>query len=99
MIALAEAFGGTRLYVPKFMTTKHRIARAIGFDGAKRLWDTFGEGALTIPLLREERAVFYRSTGLSFAQIARKLGLTEKGVSAMFKRMRDAAESGRNSLV
>lgn len=99
MIALAEAFGGTRLYVPKQMTTKHRIAREIGFDGAKRLWDAFGEGMLTIPLLRDERAVFYRSNGLSFAQIARKLGLTEKGVAVMFKRLRDAGQSGRNSLV
>lgn len=98
MIALAEAFGGTRLHVPRLMTTKHRIARAIGIDGAKRLWDAFGEGPVNVPLLREERAVAYRTNGDSFAKIARKLGLTEKGVAAMFKRMRDAAGNGSNSL-
>lgn len=68
-------------------------------NGAKRLWDAFGEGALTIPLLREERAVLCRSNGFSFAQIARKLGLTEKGVGVMFKRMKVEAGKGRNSAV
>ena len=89
LIALAEAFGGIRLHVPRTMTPTHHIAKAIGFDAAMRLWDALGEGAITVPLYRELRAVHYREKGFSYAQIARKLGITEKGVSAIFSRIRD----------
>lgn len=98
MIVLAATLCGTRLHFPRLVTTKRRIARVIGIDGAKRLWDAFGEGPVVIPLLREERAVAYRTDGDSFAKIARKLGMTEKCVGVMFKRMRDATENGSNNL-
>jgi len=93
MIALAEAFGGVRLYIPKVMTSQHRIAKAIGIDGAKRLWKALGAGVVVVPIMREERAGYYRAKGESQAQIARKLGLSEKGVQRIFKRMKEASES------
>jgi DNA-binding NarL/FixJ family response regulator len=95
LIALAEAFGGTRLYVPATLDDSHRIVRAIGPDAAQALCRQFGPATIRVPLAREPRAVRYRSEGLSNARIAARLGLTEGGVSGLFKRI----DGGRNGGV
>lgn len=86
LVRLAEAFGGTRLFVPTKMTDDHAIVAAIGLDAAFRLRDRLAPDYIRVPLARELRARHYRAQGLSNAQIARKLGVTEPGVNAMFKR-------------
>lgn len=86
IVALAEAFGGTRLYVPVKMTERNRIAKAIGMDAALRLWEGIGVGTFRVPLAREVRVRHYRAKGLSTSKIARKLGITETGVSKLLKR-------------
>lgn len=86
-IALAEQFGGTRLYVPMRTKDTHPIARAIGRHAAVILCGHYGPSTIRIPLLREMRAKHYRNNGLSNAKIAVCLGLTESGVGTLFKRL------------
>ena len=86
--ALAEEFAGTRLYVPsKRPNDGHLLVRAIGRDAADALVAQFGSATIRMPLMRELRAKRHREKGLSNQRIAVRLGMTETGVSAMFRRM------------
>lgn len=87
IVALADAFGGTRLYVPTKITEGHQIAKVIGYAAAQRLWNGIGSGAFRVPLARELRASHYREQGWSIARIARQLGMTETGVTKLLARM------------
>lgn len=87
VIALAEKFGGTRLYVPKTVEIDSEIVQAIGLDAAGALSARYAPDVIRIPLAREYRAVHYRCQGYSNAKIAVKLGLTESGVNRIFKRL------------
>jgi DNA-binding transcriptional regulator LsrR (DeoR family) len=88
LVALAEAFGGRRLYVPTQVSDDHRIAQAIGRHAAERMVQHLARNYIRIPLMRERRALHYRRQGTSNGEIASKLGMTEAGVDAMFKRIR-----------
>lgn len=87
-IQLAQAFGGTRLYVPQAMHAGHEIVQAIGPDAARRLAERFSPDVIRVPLARQLRAEHYRAQGSSYAEIARRLGITESGVDRMFSRLR-----------
>lgn len=87
LVRLAEAFGGTRLYVPESMPRDHEIVQAIGAEAAKRLRDRLAPDVIRVPLARELRARHYRAAGKSNAQIARALGITETGVDKLFARV------------
>ncbi|RIA44065.1 hypothetical protein DFR49_2301 [Hephaestia caeni] len=93
-VRLAQAFGGTRLYVPHTMRPDHEIAVAIGLAAAERLCRRCAPAQIRVPLARELRARHYRAAGLSNAAIARRLGMTEPGVDKLFARMRDKPEKG-----
>jgi hypothetical protein len=84
-LALTEAHGGVRLYVPKDASGS-QLSSEIGCDSAARLSKLFPGGYIRIPLAREFRARHYRSRGDSNAAIARRLGLTETGVDKLFSR-------------
>ena len=49
-LKLADAFGGTVIYLPMKPTAKTRIARALGVTAAARLVGIFGYGQLLVPL-------------------------------------------------
>lgn len=95
MVRLAEAFGGTRLYVPQSIGAKHEIARAIGLDAARRLVERLAPDVVKVPLARELRARHYRAAGQSDRQIARRLGITESGVEKLFARVRARGDADR----
>ena len=97
-VALAEAFGGTRLYVPKSIAADHEIAEAVGTERAAKLSGLYAGAQIRIPLAREERARHYRGGGLSNAQVARKLGITESAVDKIFARMDSPPEKGSSQL-
>lgn len=86
MIALADDYGGTRLYIPSRMSREHRLARSIGFNSALTLSREMAGTYVRIPLLREARAIHHRSAGRSYAWIARRLGMTETGVEMLLRR-------------
>lgn len=88
MIRLAEEFGGTRLYVPAAMGPAAPIARAVGMEAAARLAAQYSPDKIKVPLARELRASHYHASGLSYARIAVRLGMTETGVEKLMRRLR-----------
>lgn len=86
LIALAENFGGTRLYIPNTVKPQHRIALAIGVDGLQRLRDQLGSGTINVPVFRSLRVYRLRSEGLSNPAIARRLVMSEKAVQKALAR-------------
>ncbi|RUU46476.1 MAG: hypothetical protein EOQ98_19350 [Mesorhizobium sp.] len=85
-LRLVEAFGGTRLYVPRSGDTT-AIAKQLGIAAANRLGNRYSGTYLRVPLARDHRARHYRGLGHSNADIARRLGMTETGVDKLFSRM------------
>lgn len=97
-VALAQAFGGTRLYVPSNIPADHEITQAIGAEAADLLSRRYSPATIRVPLARNERASHYRALGMSNAAIARKLGMTETGVDKLFSRMASRPEKGSAQL-
>ncbi|PHP17648.1 hypothetical protein CG471_21745 [Sphingobium sp. IP1] len=89
LIAFAEEFGGTRLYVPCKPSTQmgKAIIAAIGEEGFTQLSTFFGQDYIRVPLLIILRANRYRGAGLSNAVIGRRLGMTETGVNKIFSNL------------
>lgn len=84
-LRFVEAFGGLRLYIPT-RDPHHKIADAIGSEGAERLVSAYGRAHIYVPLARALRAQHYRACGLTHQEIARRLGITESGVERLLKR-------------
>lgn len=97
-VALAEAFGGRRLYVPGVIEGDHDIARAIGPDAARHLSERIAPDVIRVPLARDLRARHYRAAGLSNGAIATRLGITEPAVNKLFARMTDVPVKGSAQL-
>lgn len=84
---LVEAHAGTRLYIPGNID-RSELPAAIGADNAAKLSRLFPGGYIRVPLARTFRALRYRQSGASNADVARRLGLTESGVEQLFSRAR-----------
>ena len=97
-IALAQAFGGTRLSIPQEIDREHEIYQAVGEKNAARLAERYAGGQIRVPLARERRARHYRAGGLSNAKIARRLGMSETGIDKLFARMESPPEKGSAQL-
>lgn len=95
VVRLAESFGGTRLYVPVKIAGKHELARTIGLEAAQQLCARFSPDVIQVPLARDLRARHYAAAGQTHAQIARALGMTEKGAHRLIRRVRQEAEEAR----
>ncbi len=99
-VHFCQALGGTRVYVPYKCRDENEIVEAIGRELADKLSRALARATIRVPLARRERALYFRGTeGLSNAQIARKLGITEGGVNKLFAReqdLPDKAASGRS---
>ena len=78
-LALIEAHGGTRLYMPKRSAGSTPEA-AIGPEAAAKLAESHGGETLRIPIAREWRVRCYRAMGMSYTQIAKKTGLHDGSV-------------------
>lgn len=89
---LAQALGGTRVYVSWNMRDDNEVVQALGRDQADKLSRALAPATIRVPLARKERAIYYRRQGLSDAKIARKLGITENAVAKLFKRQQDLPE-------
>ncbi len=89
---LAQALGGTRVYIPWNLHDDHDVVQAIGREPADKLSRALAPATIRVPLARVERAMYYRRQGLSDAKIALRLGITENGVAKLFKRQQDLPE-------
>lgn len=92
-LQLVERYGGQRLYVPAG-DEDTAVVRALGRKAARLLAASYGRTYLRIPLARAFRARQYRAAGMSNAEIARKLVITETGVDKLFSRMDDKPAKG-----
>lgn len=88
-VLFCQGLGGTRVYVPYTMRDENEIVRAVGREAAEKLSRALAPATIRVPLARRDRALWYRAAGLSNAQIARKLGITESGVIKLFGREAD----------
>ncbi|MDI4664694.1 helix-turn-helix domain-containing protein [Xanthobacter autotrophicus] len=79
-LALVERWGGTRLYVPSPIPEGHEIWHVVGVDAARYLAERYGHGQMMVPVARRWRVLVYRARGMSYAQIARAVGGSERSV-------------------
>ncbi|MBL45146.1 MAG: hypothetical protein CMN71_10650 [Sphingomonadaceae bacterium] len=98
LIALAENFGGRRLYVPGDIQSDHPIFKALGEERARKLTNLYSPAMIRVPLARTIRARHYRAQGDSNGEIATKLGMTETGVDKIFDRMDNPPGKGSAQL-
>ena len=95
---LIETYGGTRVWVPigpKVGTLT--IATEVSSSVEIALASVYGGMLIQIPLSRDWRADIYHRSGMSRAQIARKLGINENAVRVLLKRGR--VVSGKSTQV
>jgi hypothetical protein len=90
--ALAEAFGGLRLYVPRQPGAHHPITVALGHEGAAQLAAAFGSDQIDIPMLPNKQAEIRRlaGEGLTRREIAVKVRCTQRWV---YKTLEDGETS------
>ena len=90
-LRLIEAYGGTKIWVPSGIgktqqATIDALEADLGSASVKALIQTFGGGAITVPLCGEWRTAVYASRGLGRVAIARKLGCHADTVDRRLKR-------------
>jgi len=98
-LKVAEAVGGTRVYVPRRPGADHWLTRAVGADAAARIAEhlTTGQTGLHIEFPRGPQGSYNRerrartrlltdlaAQGLQPTEIARRAGITRRGAQ-MFK--------------
>jgi Mor family transcriptional regulator len=98
-VSLVSVYGGTRLYFPKHenIGTHHPVARVIGLPLAQALCKEFGGEAIELPKAmrittdqRDAEILRRKNGGEKVADIARDLGMTERGVRKRLQMMRQA---------
>lgn len=81
LLAFIEAFGGTRVYFAATPDACGRLVQVVGLDAARRLGHALAGSLLTVPLARHWRIRILRDgEGLSYRDIARRLGMSESAV-------------------
>lgn len=94
-VNFCQELGGTRVYIPYKCRDDNEIVAAIGRAAADKLSRALAPATIRVPLARRDRALYFRcQKGLSNAQIARKLGITEGGVNRLFARESDLPDKG-----
>lgn len=94
-VRLAEAKGGTRLYVPAAAKDENELTGIVGHEAANALTRRYAGNYIRVPLAREHRARHYRRAGASNAEIARRLGMSESGVDRLFHAMPNKPAKGK----
>lgn len=80
VLALIEARGGTRVYVPRHAEEDGALVAIIGEAAVTALAREYGGLSIHISSAKRWRALVYRGRQMSFAQIALKLGVGERTV-------------------
>lgn len=80
LLALIEAFGGTRIYVPKAPNQASPLVQAIGREAAAALAAAHGGDQLQVPIARHWQVRCLRARGLSYSAIALTLRISEDAV-------------------
>ena len=82
LLRLIEWRGGRRLYVPRepAALANRGLSAALGPGAAEVLAARFGGEYILVPLAKRWRARLYRGRGLSYGEIAVRLGCSESAV-------------------
>ena len=80
VLALLEAYAGIRIQIPHSVSERSSLARAIGVKAARQMAAEFGGNKLSVPLAKRWRTLHLRAAGLSYSEIARRVGCTESAV-------------------
>lgn len=91
--ALERVLAGTRVYIPERPGEDHLLSRVLGQDGARLLGARFGGEYLSVPNrhyryeLAQRRAEVARlhAHGVGAAEIARRVGITERHVYRLLR--------------
>ena len=99
-VTLIEAFGGTRLDVPKLPTRQQRsdLKKLLGEETFKRLHRHFGGTRIFVPLAKRWRFAVYDRKGLTKREMAQRLHCTEGTVYSL-QRARKRQPAGQAELV
>lgn len=76
-LKFVESFGGITIYIPHEAGEESPLVAAIGFAAAQLLASHLGGERVKVPLLKFWRIVVYRNQGLTYSEIARKVGTAE----------------------
>ena len=90
-LIVVERLGGTRVFVPGFITAEHPLRKTLGEKVFGDLVRYFGKSMILVPLARQWRVEIYARQNLTHAQIARKIGCGETMVYRALKKMRATA--------
>jgi len=91
-LRLVELRGGVRLCVPRVASAGHWLAEHIGLEALERLVETYAGEELEIPrcvaALRaaRDREIAAQAGERSVAELARRYGMTERGVRKVLRR-------------
>ena len=80
-LALIEAKAGTRLHVPKNHALAGVLRGIVGAEAAAKLCESFGGTDLKVPRDAGWRIRLYRARGLTYREIAQKVGVSETHVA------------------
>ncbi|MBB4122934.1 sigma factor-like helix-turn-helix DNA-binding protein [Martelella radicis] len=83
-LKIVERVGGIRFYVPH-EPERSNDKEGLGAEILTRLSNAYAGEYIKVPLARRWRADQYRLQGLSQADIARRLGMSESGVYKLLK--------------
>lgn len=84
-LKLLELHGGTWVELPASLHTRSRIARQLGVAAARALHAEYGGVRAYMPLAKRWRAAMYRAQGMSYRQIALRLGCNEPQIYRYLK--------------
>ena len=79
VLAIVEAHGGNRIYFAK-KSEGSELEALIGAQGAAALAKAHGGETWRVPLVKDWRVRLYHASGMSYGQIARRLGMSDTTV-------------------
>jgi hypothetical protein len=75
---LMDMHAGTRISIPKVIPADHPLRAALGDEATALLTTYYAGSMLLVPMARSWRAPIYRAKGLTFREMAKRLGCSEK---------------------
>ncbi|GJD97737.1 Mor transcription activator family protein [Methylobacterium iners] len=104
-LKLAQAKGGTRIYVPRKISEGHWLAELLGMEAANAVRKLYGGENIDVPLglsgaLQSARRTARQALddGASVSQAARAAGLTERTIYNLMSRDERVRASGQRDL-
>lgn len=76
-VLILEHYAGQRIYIPRDPAELSEMAKAVGLEIAQALASAYGGIYIILPFARKWRALIYKKRGLSYREMAKRLGCRE----------------------